>query len=195
MSTPNALALVQTIKADLVANGARFQTNEDAAQITWRVAWHLRDQGARLFLKTPAQNGAVYQGLKYGHDTIAFPDGWVDCLVSAGPPANGNGPTWDWHPGAPSGALAPPFDLDATTEPIVIVDPDPPATPSSPPDPVLALAALTFQLALLQERVGLLHTVVEHVALVQARGVSGSLFGYTLTLLPVPPPKDGPTFP
>jgi hypothetical protein len=138
--------LVAEIKAQLEAQGQTWRTNEDAAQITWRVAWACRREGAMLIVKRPEQNGAVYQGVKFSHDALAFPEGWIDCLVSAGPPRNVNGPTWGATGTDPSAPLALPFDLDAElfpdNNPIVLPPIDPP-----PPDAVaIALQALTDEI-------------------------------------------------
>ena len=180
---------VQTVidvKAMLIARGQRWETNEDAAQITWRVAWALRGEGAQLVVKTPAQNGAVYQGVKYSHDVIALPSGWIDCLGSAGPPDNGNVPAW--NPTGSSGApLAPPFDLDAgVVVPPVVVDPPPPVLvpPVDAFDLAGALMGLGFQLQALNLK---LDTQAEQLAALEARqrrGLRGTLFGYTISLTP-----------
>jgi len=176
--------LVVGVKAMLIARGQRWETNEDAAQITWRVAWALRGEGAQLVVKTPAQNGAVYQGVKYSHDVIALPSGWIDCLGSAGPPDNGNVPAW--NPTGSSGApLAPPFDLDAGVAlPPVVVDPPPIVTPPDGFDLGGAIMALHFQVQLLDDKVEAQALVLADLQARQRRGVRGSLFGYTITLTP-----------
>lgn len=113
MPVQNQTALVKRIKDELIAKGQTFTTNCDAFAITGRVAWALRDQGARLIVKTPGQNGCTWtNGVRYSHDAIAFSDGWVDCLESAGPPLNTNGPTWGWTAVPPTGPLAEPFNLE-----------------------------------------------------------------------------------
>jgi hypothetical protein len=115
MPIQDQTVLVKRIKDELIAKGKTFNTNCDAFEITGRVAWALRDQGARLIVKTPGQNGCTWtNGVRYSHDAIAFSDGWVDCLVSAGPPLNTNGPSWSWTAGPSTGPLAEPFDLDPT---------------------------------------------------------------------------------
>jgi hypothetical protein len=88
------------------------------------------------------------------------------------------GPPQVFLPVVPTDHLGPPIVIGPTP-----TDGPPPVDPPPPADP-LALAALTFQVAQLAERVGTLHMVIEHVALVQARGLQGTLFGYTLTLTP-----------
>jgi hypothetical protein len=121
-------ALVALIKAELEAKGQTWTTNEDAFQITARVAWAMRHQGAQLVMKRPEQNGADWHGARYSHDAIAFPDGWIDCLASAGPPANENRPVWDLT-GRSTAALVDPFDLDAAPDPKPDPDPDPDPQP------------------------------------------------------------------
>ena len=120
-----------------------------------RVAWQLRAQGAKLFRKTEAQNGCTWGGQRFSHDAIAFPTGWADLLVSAGPPANVNGPDWQWHPGAIAvedpALFAPPFDLDPAppigTPPIVI---PPVIAPPVALPPLPAFDACAAQIALLR---------------------------------------------
>jgi len=182
-------AFVQAVKNDLVVRGViptPQRDNCDSFQITARVAWRLRAQGAKLIPKTPAQNGCTWLGVRYSHDAIAFPDGWADLLVGAGPPLNQNQPAWQFSATGPSAGAVAPFDLD----PVITITTPPPVTPppSGPSSPVNPgeLAALTFQLAVLTERVETLQQVINHLALVQARGLTGGLFGYQLTLLPVP---------
>src|SRR6185436_10638619 len=124
MPIPNQTALVTEVKQDCLTRGvipSPQTSNRDSFQITGRVAWRLRDKGAKLVLKNAAQNGYTledgpYAGARVSHDAIAFSDGWADCLTNAGPPANGNGPTWQWTatgPPAP-GTVIDPYDLDAT---------------------------------------------------------------------------------
>lgn len=194
MATPNSKALVEQIKDALVAKGQTFTTNCDAFQITARVAWALRSQGAQLFVKTPAQNGCVWNGVKYGLDTIAFPDGWVDILSSAGPPANTNGPQWDWHPGAPTGVLAPPFDLDAGTPPVVPPPSVPPSDPGVPP-PVpteiiaqlfLEMQAVRMNTEALMDALAKTRSDLADLRIQAAHGLTGSVFGYPITLKPGP---------
>ena len=119
--------IVAETKSDLLARGFPFQTNCDAAAITFRVAWKLRAQGAMLVGKRPEQNHCEHNGVRYAVDVIAFPSGWVDILGSAGPPANSNNPQWNPTGTDPSAPLFPPFDLDAHTEP----PPPPPPPPGS----------------------------------------------------------------
>lgn len=124
--------IVEQVKAMLVARGQRWETNEDAFQITGRVAWILRGAGAMLIGKNASQNGAYLSpgGTKVSHDAIAFPGGqWKDCLISAGPADNFNIPTWDTT-GAASGAwLLDPWDMD------LVALPGPPAPPVEPEEP------------------------------------------------------------
>jgi hypothetical protein len=176
MPVSNQTALVAQIKADLITRGViapKQSDNGDAAEITWRVAWALRDKGAKLIRKAPAQNGwtaeaGPYAGQRFSHDSIAFSDGWVDCLASAGPPANENRPVWQWTAGA-SASVADPFDLDA-------LEPLPPqgnGEDTEPGDEVptpeedligIVLAALKLELAPLAADIA-------EIKAVQARGL------------------------
>ena len=140
MPIPNQSALLAQIKADLVARGvipANPNDNRAPFEIISRLAWALRAQGARLMKMAPAQNGYTIEsgphaGERYSHDAISFPDGWVDCLASAGPPVNENRPSWGWtnvvrDPGAAN--TVEPWDPDAA------VAPPAPPTPEVTPAP------------------------------------------------------------
>ena len=194
----NHLALVQETKAALVAKGQAFTTNCDAFQITARVAWALRAEGAVLIKKSAAQNGCVYLGQKYSHDALQFTDGWADLLGSAGPPANANTPSWQWTPGATNtgdaAKFAPPVDLDAGA-PVIPPVVSPPVDPALPPQVLLELVAKLF-LEVQQLR---LNSEALMAALAQVRaeqtdsrilwshGLTGEIFrGYPITLKPAP---------
>jgi len=146
---PNQTALLAQIKTDLVTRGIippNPTDNRAPFEIVSRLAWALRGQGARLLRKGPAQNGYTIEsgpraGERYSHDAISFPDGWVDCLASAGPPANENRPSWGWTDqvrGPNDSNTAEPFDPDA---PFVVPTPDPPVIATPHPAPVDAEAA------------------------------------------------------
>ena len=130
-------ALVAQIKAELVANGQTFTTNEDAFEITRRVAWALREQGAMLIGKRANQNGAVFQGRKYSHDALAFLTGWIDLLERAGPPDNLNRPVWNATGTDPTAALYSPIDPNTAPAPVPPV-PVPAPPPIPPPDDLQA---------------------------------------------------------
>jgi hypothetical protein len=143
MPVSNQTALVAAVKDDCITRDiipVPQQDNGDSAQITWRVAWELKDQGALLIKKSPSQNGWIaedgpYIGQKFSHDAIAFADGWADCLISAGPPDNTNTPTWDWHDGAAPApdSVCVPWDLDSDmSEP----EPEPEPIPIEPMPPM-----------------------------------------------------------
>jgi hypothetical protein len=177
MPVPNSTALVAQIKADLLARGViqpRQEDNGDAAEITWRVAWALRDKGAKLIRKSPAQNGwtaeaGPYAGQRFSHDSIAFSDGYVDLLASAGPPANENRPVWQWKAGV-SPSVADPFDLDAREAPPVSGNGEDTEPGDEIPTPEedfigIVLAALKLELAPLARDIA-------EIKAVQARGLA-----------------------
>lgn len=153
----NEKALVEGVKADLEARGIYQVALEDGNrapfEITARVAWKLRKKGARLFLKHAPQNRYAYNGVEYGIDAISFPDGWVDVLAKAGPPANQNRPAWLWHEHEEprdDDELAEPFDLDAVNAPSEEPPPveEPPADEPAelPPADPQTLADVALQL-------------------------------------------------
>ena len=129
--------LVARVKDTLVLQGQTFTTNCDAFEITRRVAWLLRDQGAQLIGKTPAQNGCDFGNRKYSHDAIAFPTGWRDILRNAGPPVNEDAPTWELTGTDPNAPLYAPFDPGGVTDPPPILPPTQP--PVVVPEPITSL--------------------------------------------------------
>ena len=150
MPIPSQVPLLEQIKRDLLARGiiAPNPTDNRAPfEIISRLAWALRGQGARLLRKAPAQNGYTIEsgphaGERYSHDAISFPDGWVDCLANAGPPANENRPVWGWTDAVrdPNNAsTAEPFDLDAAPAAASAPAATTPApTEATPAQPVVA---------------------------------------------------------
>jgi hypothetical protein len=134
------LDVVARIKSELEARGQKWETNCDAAQITFRVAWELRGEGARLIEVSEAANHCLWEGRFYSFDKIAFPDVWVDILGSAGPPKNSNNPQWDTNVTKGPNTLWPPFDLDAHTEP------PPPPVDQPPPAGTNYLGSLALEL-------------------------------------------------
>jgi len=169
--TENYRSVVQAVKAELNARGQRWETNCDAFQITGRVAWRLRPYGAVLLVKSPAQNGCnlssgPHAGKRVGHDAIGFPDGWVDILISGGPPDNINGPTWDWHPSGPQSGLAP-WDLDAGLAPAPAEEEDQEQPPAAPDQQLLTalVNGLAVQVSDLNAKHAVLSGRVEKVLL------------------------------
>src|SRR3954470_21064862 len=80
-------AIVASVKADLQARGVDLAGPCGAFQITKRVAWMLRNEGAGLLSKTTGNNCDGF-----ATDIIAYPGGHIfDILVSGG---DVNGPSW-----------------------------------------------------------------------------------------------------
>ena len=206
MGTPNQQGTVAFIKADLITRGIipdPQTSNDHSVQITARVAWATRDQGAWLIRKSAAQNGAWLtirgERVKVSHDAIAYPDGWVDCLVGAGPPQNTNGPTWQWHPTGPPtlDTVIAPVDLDAG-----VPTPGPPSPPPRPdpdlptlPELALAVTLLAEDIRGLRQDLAKLNDVLEldmqslgtslvRIEDMQKLGLGGSVFGARIRLVP-----------
>lgn len=149
-------SVVVDTKADLLARGIipnPQHDNCDAFQITARVAWKLRASGARLIEKNPAQNGCTWNGIRYSHDAIQFPGGFVDVLHSAGPPANVNGPAWDFVAGPSNGLTVEPFDMDLGPEPAPVPEPPVAVPPIPAPLPSVDLTAILLRLDALEAAV------------------------------------------
>lgn len=144
MAVGNQTALVSAIKRDCLIRGiigVEQTSNREPFEIVARVAWHLRSAGALLLRKSPSQNGYTIErgshtGLRVSHDSLAFPDGWVDCLANAGPPSNVNAPAWQWHDSAapPESTTVGPWNIDAELAGPIDLPPPPPTPPTPQPD-------------------------------------------------------------
>jgi hypothetical protein len=140
--TPHA-EVVAAVKASLEARGVNLREC-GAFEITRRVAWQLRGEGAGLLAKPYGNN---CEG--FAVEIIVYPDGrHYDILVDAG---GSNGPTWrDAGVIDPSRWRAP---VDPDPAPPVVVSPPPPPAPIAAVDlsPVLnQLATIEAELATLR---------------------------------------------
>lgn len=162
-------SVVADVKAKLVAAGQQWHTNCDAFEITRRVACRT---GASLIPKFGSQNGCYPPGHPngYSHDAIAFgpaPAGpWFDVLVSAGPDANVNGPTWSRTNPYPVALVQPWSCNEPETPALPPVLPPPPVTEPQPPAPPAPLPAIDLSPFLnsqqvLAYKIGELQTLIE----------------------------------
>lgn len=79
--------VVAKVKADLEARGIALSGPCGAFEITRRVAWILKDEGAGLLAKPSGNNCNGFSV-----DVVCYRDGtWVDCLVNA---ETENRPAW-----------------------------------------------------------------------------------------------------
>lgn len=127
------VSVVVAVKQQLEAQGVDLSGPCGAFQITKRVAWRLRNEGAGLLAK-PAGNNCD----GYSVDFITYPDGaGVDILGDSG---TANRPNWD--PSEPPGALVgrwrAPFDPDPVIG-IPVPIPAPPVVFTPPPVDLQAL--------------------------------------------------------
>jgi len=91
MALSNQTAVVERVKQALEHRGVKLDGPCGAFEITKRVAWELRAQGAGLLQKSTGNNC-----VGYAVDIIAFQDGsYVDMLVDGG---NKNAPAWNVKP-------------------------------------------------------------------------------------------------
>ena len=169
LSTPAVAQqwIVERVKSELVAAGHVFTTNCDAFEIVWRVAC---ETGASLVPKFGSQNGCYPPGHPngYSHDVIAFgpaPAGpWFDILASAGPPANGNRPTWN-RVDPYQVTLVEPWGCDvpvpAPVLPIPTPTPVPEPSPAPQPLPSIDLSPLLNGHQVLTYKIGELQTLIE----------------------------------
>jgi hypothetical protein len=198
--------VVAEIRAALVARGVLLIGPCGAFEITKRVAWALREEGAGLLLKNGGNNC-----VGYAVDIIAYRDGTiVDILVNGGGdedpsgnaiPGTGNGPAWNVNTEKVDPTRwAAPFPVDA--DPGTPAPPQIPLPPAAPDADVQQLEAIAAALVDLAREITLqreeLRTLTKALTLdravilkglqdlygVQARGLRGSLFGYSIVLKP-----------
>ncbi|HYN08551.1 MAG TPA: hypothetical protein VES67_14305 [Vicinamibacterales bacterium] len=84
----NKDALVQCVHG--AVNPGR--TVEDAFEVTKRVAWLLRGEGAGLLIKNGGENIVSWQGRSFAAGRICYPDGHIYKVLSDIPGTNG--PSW-----------------------------------------------------------------------------------------------------
>ena len=65
-----------------------------AFEVTKRVAWALRGEGAGLLIKTTGENIVPWRGYIFAAGRIAYPDGHVIKVISDVGAGGGNGPSW-----------------------------------------------------------------------------------------------------
>jgi hypothetical protein len=148
-----SVELVDRIKRTLESRGVDLRGADGAFQITKRVAWELRGEGAGLLSKPGGNNSAGF-----AVDVIAYPNGHIfDILVGSG---DVNGPAWQDAGEVDASRYRAPFDPGDDVPPVQppIVEPPPPPAP----DPQL-LERLTASLANVAIAVELLTTRLEEI--------------------------------
>ena len=66
-----------------------------AFEVTKRVAWLLRHEGAGLLIKDSGENIIAWQGHWFSIGRICYPDGHIYKVLSDVGDGGANGPTWD----------------------------------------------------------------------------------------------------
>jgi hypothetical protein len=168
--------VVRDAKLELLAAGYRFHVSTgeegsergrcDAAQITWRAAFRLSQEGHPVFLiaKGPAQNGCTASnGQRYSHDALVYSGTCIDVLHNS---ETENEPAWNicTNPVVDPVLWRPTFALD----PIVAPKPEPKPVPA--PVPTLDLTALYQRLDALAQRQEEI-AAIETQRWVEARGI------------------------
>lgn len=164
--------VVENVKAQLVARGMDLSGPCGALQITKRVAWMLRGQGAGLLEKASGN-----QCESRAVDILVFQDGHgFDILTDGG---GANGPSWADVPIADGAARWRPVVADPDAGVIV-------APPTPPPNPPVDLSAVLAKLADIRETQERIYTdetnqrrdqTTQIVAAVNDPGWVSTLFG------------------
>lgn len=155
-----SVELVDRIKRTLESRGVDLRGADGAFQITKRVAWELRGEGAGLLSKPGGNNSGGF-----AVDVIAYPNGHIfDILVGSG---DVNGPAWQDAGEVDASRYRPAFDPGDDLTP----DQPPPPPPEPPPaaDPQVleriaaGLANVSISLELLTTRLEEIQRTGVHV--------------------------------
>ena len=87
----NKPALVECIHSSL---GYKPTNEVQAFEVTKRVAWALRGEGAGLLIKNGGENIVSWQGYSFSASRICYPDGHIYKVISDAGPGGANGPSW-----------------------------------------------------------------------------------------------------
>jgi hypothetical protein len=68
--------------------------NNSAFEVTKRVAWALRGEGAGLLLKNGGDNITAWRGYLFSSSRICYPDGRLVKVIFDAGPGGANGPSW-----------------------------------------------------------------------------------------------------
>jgi hypothetical protein len=141
----NHVGIVQSVKAQLLATGVNLAGPCGAWEITHRVAWILRGEGAGLLHKNPGQNQC--QGV--GVDVVIYQDGRLfDILTDSG---GANGPVWHQIESVSPSLWRPPVDPGGSSQPQPPNIPPPVVVPQPIPSLDLSGVYQRFDLAYAQQ--------------------------------------------
>jgi hypothetical protein len=116
--------VVARIRGQLESAGVDVHTVAGAFEITKRVAWELRSEGAGLLIKTAGENIWNWNGMSFSAARICYPDGALRKILTDVPTTDN--PEW-----ADDGTVT-------TDRYVPAIDPGPlpgqPPTPPTPPD-------------------------------------------------------------
>jgi hypothetical protein len=92
-------------------NHVRPTDNDRAFEVTKRVAWALRGDGAGLLIKNGGENVTDWQGRRFSSSRICYPDGRLVKVIYDAGPGGANGPSWqDYDDYVDESLYAPPMD-------------------------------------------------------------------------------------
>jgi len=94
--TGNCDALVSNKEALVKCIHAQILPHDEVTgfEVTKRVAWALRGEGAGLLIKNGGENIVSWQGYSFSAGRICYPDGHIYKVLSDVGPGGANGPTW-----------------------------------------------------------------------------------------------------
>ena len=68
--------------------------NNSAFEVTKRVAWALRHEGAGPLIKNGGENITAWRGYLFSSSRICYPDGRLVKVIYDAGPGGANGPSW-----------------------------------------------------------------------------------------------------
>lgn len=105
--------LVECVHAVIRPGGDEFR----AFEVTKRVAWLLRGEGAGLLIKNGGENIIAWKGYSFSLSRICYPDGHIFKVLSDAGPGGTNGPTWSDNDFVDRSLYVPAINPDSEPEP------------------------------------------------------------------------------
>jgi hypothetical protein len=105
--------LVECVHSVIRPGGDEFR----AFEVTKRVAWLLRGEGAGLLIKNGGENVIAWKGYNFSLSRICYPDGHIYKVLSDAGPGGTNGPTWSDNDFVDRSLYVPAINPDSEPDP------------------------------------------------------------------------------